>query len=101
MRGEVVEVVIELFNVFSMISFLIAQSEKPFFQDLVLAVPEGYCETEVLKEVGDAAQAVFAPEISPAVGMVIREIVPGVAIRTVVLSYCPPLSFAQVRSPLF
>ena len=50
--------------------------------------------------VGDAGQAVLAPAVGDRAGLVVTEIVPGVAAVAVVLANGPPLPLAQVRAPL-
>ena len=47
----------------------------------------------------DAGDAVLAPAIGAAAGVVVREVVPGVAVRAVVLAHRAPLALAQVRPP--
>src|ERR1700722_1569151 len=101
MGRQVVGIIVELLDVLAMVAFLIAKPKKPFFEDGVLPVPQCYCETKVLKKVRDAAQSVFSPEIRPAMRMVVRKIMPCIAIRAIVLSYRSPLPLTQIRAPLF
>ena len=49
--------------------------------------------------VADAGQSVFAPAIGPAAGLVVREVVPGVAVGAVILAHGAPLSFGQIGPP--
>ena len=84
-----------------MVAFGVAEAEEAFFEDGILPVPEGYSEAEVLEEVGDAPEAVLAPEIGSAVCLVIGELMSGIAIGAIIFSNCSPLSCAQIRSPLF
>src|SRR5208283_3626534 len=70
-------------------------------QDRVLAVPQRQREAETLVVVGDAGQAVLAPAIGAGAGLVVTEVIPGVAALAVVLTHGPPLAFAEVRPPLF
>ena len=99
--GRIVQIVVEFLDVLAVISFGITKPEKTFFQHLVFPVPERYREAQVLKEIGDAAETVLAPEIGPAMSLVVGEIMPGIAIGAIIFSYCSPLSLTQIRSPLF
>src|SRR4029078_4304190 len=77
----------------------VGQAEQPLLEDGVLAVPQGQREAELLFVVGDAGEAVLAPPVGPGRGLVVAEVVPGVAALAVVLADRPPLAFAQVRAP--
>ena len=65
-----------------------------------LLVPEGEGEAEALLVVGDPAEAVLAPAIGAGAGLVVAEVVPGVAVLAVVLAHRAPLPLAQVGPPL-
>src|SRR5262249_49749833 len=57
-------------------------------------------EAQPLLVVGDAGQPVLAPAVGAGPGLVVGEVVPGVAAVAVVLADRPPLAFAEVRAPL-
>src|SRR4029078_940779 len=78
----------------------VGQAEQPLLEDRVVPVPQGHGEAEPLLVVGDAGQAVLAPPVGPRPGLVVAEVVPGVAALAVVLADGPPLPLAQVRPPL-
>ena len=82
-----------------MVALAVGQAEQPFLEDGVFSVPQGQREAEKLLVVGDTRQPVFSPAVSAGTRLVVAEIVPGIAIVTVVLAHRAPLSFAQVRSP--
>ena len=42
--------------------------------------------------IGDAADAVFAPAVRAAAGVIVRQIFPGVTVRAVVLAHRAPLA---------
>src|SRR5262249_18840269 len=90
--GKVVEIVIELFHVFSVVSFLIAKTKEPLLQDRVFPIPEAYGKTEVLKKIGDAPKPVLSPMIGSAMRMIVREIMPRIAIRAIIFPDRAPLS---------
>src|SRR5204862_4293607 len=57
-------------------------------------------ETQSLFVVADAREAVFAPAVGSRPRVIVSEVVPGVAVRAVVLAHRAPLALAQVRTPL-
>jgi hypothetical protein len=97
-RGVDVEVV--LLDVFSVVPLAVGEAEHPLLEDGVALVPEGEGEAQALLVVGDPAEAVFAPPVGPGPGLVVREVVPGVTVRAVVLADRPPLPLAEVGAPL-
>ena len=96
-----VEVEVVLLDVLAVVALAVGQAEQPLLEDRVLAVPEGQREAEPLLVVGDAGQAVLAPAIGARAGLVVGEVVPGVAALAVVLAHGAPLAFAEVGPPLF
>src|SRR5262249_30627295 len=98
-RGAV-EVEVVLLDVLPVVALAVGQAEQALFEDGVLAVPEGQGEAEALLIVGDAGQAVLAPAVGAGAGLVVGEVVPGVAAVAVVLAHGPPLPLAEVRAPL-
>ena len=98
-RGAV-EVEVDLLHVLAVVSLAVGEAEEPLLEDGVLPVPEGEREAEVLAIVGDAGQAVLSPAVGARPGLVVREVVPGVAALAVVLPDRPPLPLAEVRAPL-
>src|SRR5262249_49243853 len=71
-----------------------------FLEDRVLPVPQGQREAKPLLVVGDAGEAVLPPAVGAGPGLVVGEVVPGVAALAVVFANGAPLPFAQVRPPL-
>jgi hypothetical protein len=99
--GYIVEIVIEFFYVFTVIAFPVPETEQPFFQKGVFAIPKAYGEAEVLEHVGNACEAVFAPYVCPESGVVERKVVPGITVGAIIFAYGAPLAFAKIRSPFF
>ena len=95
-----VQVEIVLFHIFAVVALAVGQAKQPLLEDRVPAIPQGQGETEELPVVADAAQAILAPTIGPGAGLVVAEIVPGVAIGAIVLAHGAPLALAQVGAPL-
>jgi len=98
-RRRVIDVEIVLLDVLAVIALGAGDAEKAFLEDGVLAVPEGRCEAEQLIAIADAGDAVLAPAIGPAAGVVVRQVVPGVAVGAVVLADGPPGSIGEIGAP--
>ncbi len=96
---HVVEVEVALLDVFAVIALGTGEAEHPLLQDRVLAVPQRKREAELLAVVADAGDAVLAPPVGARARVVVRQVIPGVAVRAVVLAHRAPLPFAQVRAP--
>src|SRR5262249_36172406 len=94
-----VEVVVDLLHILAVIALTVAEAEQALLQDRVLAVPESEAEAEPLLVVAEAGDAVLAPAIGAACGMVMGEIAPGIAISAVVLAHRAPLTIADIGTP--
>src|SRR5262249_25130375 len=99
MRRRAVEIEVILFDVLAVVALAVGQAEQALLDDGVHAVPEGQSETEALLIVGSATQAVLAPVIRARAGLVVAEVVPGVATFAVVLAHRPPLTVGEIRAP--
>src|SRR6516162_4511224 len=95
-----VQIVIIFLDVLAVIGLAVGQTEHPFFEDRVLAVPQGQRETQPLAIVTNTAEAVLAPVIGARTGLVVAEIIPRIAVAAVILADSTPLAFTEVRSPL-
>src|SRR5205823_11560198 len=87
-------------DIFPVVAFAVGQPEQALLEDRVTPVPQRDREAEALLVVGDAGQAVFAPAVRPRAGLIVGEVVPGVAALAVVFAHSAPLALAQVRPPL-
>jgi hypothetical protein len=96
---RIVKVVKVVLHILTMIPLRVGQPEGPFFEDRILAVPEGSGEAESAIDIAENEQAVFAPAIDAGASMIVRKIVPGIAIRRVVLPHRSPLALAEIGSP--
>src|SRR5262245_40036676 len=99
MRGRGVEVVIELFDVFAVVTLAIGEDEKSFFQECVAAVPECERQAQPPAVVTDPGETVFAPAIGPATGLVVRQVVPSIAVGAIVFANRAPLPLRYIGSP--
>ena len=97
-RGGV-EIVVELLHVLAVVALAVGEAEQALLQDRVLAVPQGERQAQALLVVGDAGDAVLAPAVGAGAGVVVREVVPGIAVRAVVLAHRAPLPLAEIRAP--
>ena len=96
-----IEIEIAFLRILTVIPFAVAQPEQPFLHDRIFSVPQPQREAETLTVVGNTGEAVFAPTVSSRTGLIMGEVIPGVSAFAVVLTDGSPLTFAQVRSPLF
>ena len=97
-RGVEVEVV--LLHVLAVVSLRVGQAEHPLLEDRVDAVPQRDREAEDLGVVAESGDAVLAPLVGARAGLVVGEVLPGVAELAVVLAHGAPLPLADVRTPL-
>lgn len=82
-----------------MIAFAVGQAEGALLQDRIAPIPQGKREAQHLVVVADTAEAVLAPAVGARAGLVMGEVVPGVAVVTVVLAHRAPLPLAKVGPP--
>ena len=97
-RGGV-EVIICLLHVFAVVAFTVRQAEKPLLQNWIVFIPQRQRQAKAAGFIADAGNAVLAPAIGAAAGMVVREILPGGAAGTVILAHGAPLPFGKIGSP--
>jgi hypothetical protein len=94
-----VEVVVEFLDVFAVVALGVGEAEEAFFKDGIFFVPEGEGEAEALLAIAEAGEAIFAPAVGAAAGVVVGEVFPGVAVWGVVFADGAPLAFGEVRTP--
>ena len=78
----------------AMISLRTRKTKEAFLEDGIALIPESESKTESLLEIRDAADSIFAPTVSAGACVVVREIIPSVAVRTVIFPYRAPLPLA-------
>ncbi len=86
-------------HILAVISLRTRQTKEAFLEDGIALIPEGESKTEPLFEIRNATNSIFAPAVGAGACVVVREIIPGVAIRAVILPHRAPLPFAQIRPP--
>ena len=89
-----------LLDVLAVVPLRPGEAEHPLLQDRVLAVPEREREAELVADVRDAGHPVLVPPVGTGPRVVVRERVPRVAARGVVLANGAPRALAQIRAPL-
>ena len=98
-RRCIVDVPIKFLDVLAVIPLGPGHAEEALLQNRVTSIPKREGETETLFEIGDAADAILAPAVRTRARVVMREIIPRLARRAVILTHCAPRPLAQVRSP--
>src|SRR5689334_13011227 len=101
MRRGAVKVEVVFLHILAVVALAVGEPEETFLENGILAVPEADCKAEDLFIIGDPRQSVFAPAVGTGTSLVVREVVPCVAVVAVVFADRAPLPFTQVRSPLF
>src|SRR4029077_10251816 len=98
-RGGRIKIGVILFDVFRVISFVGGESKEALLQDGIPAVPQSEGKAHQLMAVGNTHDSVFAPAIGTRPRVIVREEIPGGAVRAVVFSDGSPLALGQVWSP--
>ena len=83
-------------GVLSVISFRTTETEDTFLQERVASVPKGESKTQALRSIAKAGKTVLIPPIGARARVFVREILPGLAIGTVVFTHRAPRAFADV-----
>ncbi len=101
MAGNAIEVEVQLLDVLAVVAFGVGQAEQPLLENGVVFVPQGQAQAPVLGLVGESGQAILAPAVGPAAGMVVGKVGPGVAVGTVVLAHRAPLPVFALETLAF
>jgi hypothetical protein len=88
-RRDVVEVEVVLLDVLAVIAFGAREAEQALLQDGIGFVPQSEREAQPLLVVGDAGNPVLAPAIGARARVVVRKVIPWLAVRAVVLAHRP------------
>jgi len=97
--GGGIEVVVALFDVFAVVAFVAAESEKALFEDRVLAIPEGGGEAEAALAVGPTLQSILTPAVGAHACVVVGKGTPAPAAGGVVFTDGSPLALAELGTP--
>src|SRR6516162_1713255 len=88
-----IKVVIDLLDVFAVVSLAVRQAEQSLLQNRVFSVPDHEGQTNALMSVAESADPVLAPAIGATSRLIVREIIPGGSIWAVILTHSSPLAF--------
>src|SRR5580704_3641613 len=88
-----------LLDVLAVIALRPGQPEGPLLQDRVAAVPQRQAQAQPLLDITEPGQAVLTPPVRAGPGRIMRQVVPRLTVRAVVLPHRPPLALADVRPP--
>ena len=99
MRRGVIEIIVKLLTVFPVIAFVVGETKHAFLQDRIIVVPQCKCKAEMLIVIRDAGYAILAPAVGAGARLIMREIIPRIAIITIIFPDGSPLSFTEVGSP--
>jgi hypothetical protein len=93
-RRRRVEVVVILLDVFAVVALVAGESKEPLLEDGILLVPQRDAQAQVLIAVTESTEAVLVPAIGAAPRVIVREVVPRLAGRTVVFADGAPGALA-------
>ena len=99
--GRGVEIVPDLLGILAVIALRIGQAKDALLQNRVAPVPQRHGKAEPALAVGDAEEPVLAPAVCPAARVIVREVIPRVAIRRIILAHRAPLALREIRPPAF
>ena len=74
------EVEMNFFDILAVIALWSGEAEEALFENRIFAIPESERETEAALAIADAEQAILAPPISAAAGVIMGKIVPAFAV---------------------
>ncbi len=100
MRRRAVDVEVVLLDVLAVVAFAVGEPEQALLQNRIPLIPQSQGKAQSLFFVADAAEAVLAPAVRPRARLIVREIVPGIAVGAVVLAHGSPLALAEIWTPL-
>ena len=83
-----------------MVALAIVQAEQPLLEDRVLAVPQCEGKAQPLVIVTETGETILTPMIGTRSRLIVREIIPRIAVLAIVLANRSPLSLAEVGPPL-
>ena len=98
-RRRAVDVEVVLLHVLAVVALAVGESEEALLQDRVALVPQRQRKAQPLLVVADSAETVLAPLVGAGARLVVREVIPRVAVFAVILADRAPLPLAQVGSP--
>src|SRR5579863_8644478 len=98
-RRQSIQIVVELLDVFAVISFSVRETEKTLLQEGIAAVPKSDAHANSELVVGVSGKSVFAPTIGATAGVLVRQILPSRTVGAIILTHRSPLPFAEIGAP--
>src|SRR5215471_2879759 len=99
MTRECIDVPPVLLGILAMVRLGACQAKDPLLQNWISAIPERQSETQALFDVAEPRETVLAPAVCSGPGVIVGEVVPRLAVGTVVLADGAPLPLTDVRAP--
>jgi hypothetical protein len=99
MGGSIVDVEINFLHVFAVRPLRSRHAKEPLLQDGVPPVPKRKGQTEPLLEIANSTDAILAPAIGARPSVIVREIIPGIAVGAVIFPHRSPGALRQIRPP--
>ena len=97
-RGRI-EVEIALLDVLAVVTLVAGQSEQPLLQNRIASVLQRESEAQAASAVADPQQPILSPAVDAAARMVVREVLPGAAVRRIILPDGGPLAIGKEGTP--
>ena len=97
--GDRVQVPPVLLDVLAVVALRAGQPERPLLDDRVPPVPQRQPQAQPLLDVAEPGQPVLPPPVGPGPRLIMRQVIPRVAVRAVVLPDRAPLPLADIRPP--
>ena len=82
-----------------MVALGTSESKQPLFENRIAAIPERQREAKPALAIANAQQTIFTPAIGSTASLVVRELLPGIAVLGVIFPDRSPLSLGQIRPP--
>ena len=98
-RRSAVQIEVVLLDVLAVVAFVARQPECALLQDRIATIPQGHREADDLVPVADAGEAILVPPVGARAGVVVREVLPGRPVGTVVFADSAPRTVADIGAP--
>ena len=82
-----------------MIALGTAEAKQAFFENRIVAIPQRERKAHAALAIGDAEQAILAPTIRATTRMIVRQVIPALAGRRIILAHGAPLAIREIWPP--
>ena len=97
--GHRVQVPPVLLDVLAVVALRAGQPERPLLQDRIPPVPQRQGKAQPLLDIAEPGQAILPPPVRPGPRLIVRQVIPRVAVGAVILPDRAPLPLAHIRPP--